>query len=109
MYLSLPPQLVAECGTLSDPTNGNVSTSSGTNEGATATYSCDTGYNFNGSMTRTCGDDGNWTLSEPTCDRKLCLARLCVLYMSSVVLVHVCYITAVGIELSVCLYQLYSC
>ena len=35
-----------------------------------ATYECGTGYDLDGSMIRMCGADGNWTPSEPTCERK---------------------------------------
>ena len=36
-----------------------------------ATYSCDEGFNLVGSRTVTCGLDGVWTPSSPTCDGKL--------------------------------------
>ena len=41
---------------------------SGTEEGSTATYSCVTGFSLNGQATRECGDDGEWSGSEPTCE-----------------------------------------
>ena len=37
---------------------------------STANYSCDTGYNLTGSMTRTCGGNGNWSGTAPTCSLK---------------------------------------
>ena len=55
------------CGLLTDPTNGQVDTSSGTTFGSTATYTCDTGYTLSGSQSRTCRADGNWTSTEPLC------------------------------------------
>ena len=61
------------CGALSNPTNGQVSTT-GTTFGETATYSCDTGYNLDGGSTRTCeasGATGVWSGSAPTCQRML--------------------------------------
>ena len=61
-----------DCNALSDPANGQVSTT-GTTFGETATYSCDTGYNLVGDSTRTCGAAGNWSGSEPTCERMLLL------------------------------------
>ncbi len=33
-----------------------------------ATYSCVTGYTLNGGTTRTCGSDGVWSGSAPTCE-----------------------------------------
>ena len=64
--------VAVDCGGLPDPTNGQVDTPSGTTFNNTAIYSCDPGYNLNGSMIRTCGVDGSWTPNAPTCDRKLC-------------------------------------
>ena len=63
----LPYVVVTNCGPLTDPDNGQVDTSSGTTFGSTVTYTCDTGYNLSGSQSRTCGEDGNWTSSEPIC------------------------------------------
>ena len=63
--MSLPnTHVVVDCGPLPDPDNGRVNTSSGTVFLSTATYSCNvvTGASF-----RTCGADGLWSLSEPTC------------------------------------------
>ena len=57
-----------DCGSLTDPTNGQVNTSSGTTFGSTATYTCDTGYTLSGSQTRTCGANGMWTPSKPLCE-----------------------------------------
>ncbi|XP_064386386.1 CUB and sushi domain-containing protein 3-like isoform X2 [Halichondria panicea] len=38
--------------------------------GATGTYTCNTGYTLNGGTTnRTCGSDGMWSGSAPTCQR----------------------------------------
>ena len=56
------------CGTLTNPINGQVDTSSGTAFQSTATYTCDTGYELSGSQSRTCGADGNWTSTEPVCN-----------------------------------------
>ena len=57
-----------DCGSLINPINGLVDTSSRTTFGSTATYTCDTGYTLSGSQSRTCGADGNWTSSEPFCE-----------------------------------------
>ena len=59
--------LAIDCGPLTDPTNGQVDTSSGTTFGSTATYTCDTGYTLSGSQSRTCGADGMWSSSNPVC------------------------------------------
>ena len=55
------------CGPLTNPNNGQVDTSPGTIFESIATYTCDTGYTLSGSQSRTCGADGNWTSTEPTC------------------------------------------
>ena len=47
-----------DCGTLTDPTNGQVSHTAGTTFEQTATYSCDRGYNLVGGSTRTCQATG---------------------------------------------------
>ena len=65
-YVSLLP-IVADCGALSNPVNGQVTTS-GTTFGQTATYSCNTGYNLVGESTRTCQATGNWSGSAPMCE-----------------------------------------
>ncbi|XP_064386377.1 sushi, von Willebrand factor type A, EGF and pentraxin domain-containing protein 1-like isoform X2 [Halichondria panicea] len=53
------------------PTNGGITYAGGSTDnrpvGATATYSCITGYTLNGGTTRTCGSDGEWSGSTPTC------------------------------------------
>ena len=62
---------VADCGSLNNPANGQVSHTAGTTEGQNATYSCNTGYNLMGDNTRTCQATGEWSGSEPTCERML--------------------------------------
>ena len=42
------------CGTLTNPANGQVSHTTGATFGQTVTYSCDTGYNLVGDSNRTC-------------------------------------------------------
>ena len=69
MSYCFPAPVAVDCGSLSVP-NGQVNTTSGTTFNNVATYSCGAGYTLNGSMTRTCGADGMWTLNAPTCDRK---------------------------------------
>ena len=52
-----------------DPANGQVELPSMV-FGSTATYSCDRGYNLNGSMSRVCMGDGQWSGEDPTCQSK---------------------------------------
>ena len=59
---------VPDCGSLTDPANGQVDLTSGTTFGQTATYSCNTGYNLVGDSTRTCQATGVWSGSAPTCE-----------------------------------------
>ena len=68
VFLSLT---VVDCGNLTDPANGQVKHTSGTTFGENATYSCNTGYNLVGDMTRTCQATGNWSGSAPTCQSML--------------------------------------
>ena len=56
-----------DCGSLTDPANGQVTLIAGTTFGKTATYSCNTGYNLVGDSIRTCQSSGNWSGSAPTC------------------------------------------
>ncbi len=61
------------CMTLTSPTNGVISYSDPTLGNATmATYSCNAGYTFIGGSTRTCGSDGVWSGSPPTCQGEFC-------------------------------------
>ena len=61
------------CGTLTDPANGQVSHTAGTVFGQTATYSCNAGYNLVGDSTRICHATGVWSGSAPTCQGMLLL------------------------------------
>ena len=60
-----------DCGSLTDPANGQVDLTSGTTFGQTVTYSCNTGYNLVGDSTRTCEGTGEWSGSAPTCEGML--------------------------------------
>ena len=62
---------VVDCGSLTDPANGQVDLTSGTIFRQTATYSCNTGYNLVGDSTRTCQATGVWSGSAPTCEGML--------------------------------------
>ncbi len=58
------------CGSLGNPTNGAVSTFSGTTFNQVATYSCIPGYMISGATTRTCQASGSWSPAPPTCPRE---------------------------------------
>ena len=62
-----------DCGTLTNPVNGQVSHTAGTTFGQTATYSCNTGYKFVGDNTRMCQATGVWSGDIPTCQPMLLL------------------------------------
>ena len=64
---------VVDCGTLTNPANGQVNHTAGTTFGQTATYSCNTGYNLVGDNTCTCEATGAWSGSVPTCQGVLLL------------------------------------
>ena len=70
-------RIVVDCGPLGNPVNGQVDMSFETTFMSTATYTCNTGYNLIGPISRTCGSDGVWSPAAPTCERKCdhaCLA-----------------------------------
>ena len=68
MHYVVPLDII-DCGTLSNPTNGNVALVNGdTQYGAIATYSCNSGYTLNGNTDRQCLSNGQWNASNPTCD-----------------------------------------
>ena len=69
VFINILP--VVDCGSLDDPTNGAVDTFSGTTFMMTATYTCNTGYNIVGDMTRTCQDAMLWSGAAPTCDSEI--------------------------------------
>ena len=62
--------VVIKCGSLDDPTNGQVELSN-TTVGSSANYTCTRGYILsNGNNTRTCEVDGEWSGDPPVCERK---------------------------------------
>ena len=72
------------CGTLTNPANGQVSHPAGTTFRQTATYRCNTGYNLVGNRARTCQARRTWSGSAPTCQRMLLLktvSTIIYLYM----------------------------
>ena len=60
---------LAACPTLMEPENGQLDLD-GVTQMSTATYSCNIGFTLNGDQTRTCGSDGSWSGSEPSCQSK---------------------------------------
>ena len=89
---------VVDCGTLSNPLNGQVNHTAGTTFGETATYSCNTGLNLVGDSTRTCQATGAWSGSKPTCQRMLLISS----FDSSPTLVN----TLVNNTLYTCIYSI---
>ena len=63
---------LVDCGPLSRPPDGSVTTASGTLFGATATYACTVGYTLTGSATRICEVSGAWSGSAPVCSPVNC-------------------------------------
>ena len=64
------PHVGIDCGDPGTPTNGRRSLSS-TTYNSVVTYTCDVGYTLQGSNSRTCQSDGQWSGSVPQCKRKL--------------------------------------
>ena len=83
---------------MSNPLNGQVSHTAGTTFGETATYSCNTGYNLVGDSIHTCEAIGEWSGSEPTCERMLLFSS----FESSTTLVN----TLVNDTLYTCIYSI---
>jgi CUB/sushi domain-containing protein len=63
---------IKDCGSLSTVPDGTVSLSEGTEFGASALYSCTTGYKLKGDATRKCEHDGTWSGSISTCELIKC-------------------------------------
>ena len=59
-----------DCGDPGTPTNGQRSLSS-TTYNSVVTYTCDVGYTLQGSNSRTCQSDGQWSGSVAQCQRML--------------------------------------
>jgi hypothetical protein len=66
-YSGTTCETIAMCPTLSAPLHGNLNVSTYL-PGGTAQYECTAGYSLSGSATRTCGGDGMWSGSAPTCN-----------------------------------------
>ena len=61
---------VLDCDVLDTIENGYIEYSDGTVYQSVATYNCHNGHNLamTGNEMRTCGSDGNWNGTAPTCD-----------------------------------------
>ena len=63
--------LLLACPPLTAPTNGMISCLLGgdgdPDPGENCTITCNTGYELNGSGTRTCQNNGSWSGSDATC------------------------------------------
>ena len=57
-----------DCRGLTDPLNGQVALNSTTFQ-SVAAYECDSGFNLEGDMERTCQASGEWSGAAPTCNR----------------------------------------
>ena len=68
------PSTAVDCGTLTNPSNGEVNHTAGTTFGSKAIYSCYAEYSLLGNSTRTCQAAGNWSESAPICQRMLLLS-----------------------------------
>ena len=55
------------CANLTSPDDGMVTYDDNT-VGSQANYSCSEGYTLNGTTTRVCQADGQWSGSEPICE-----------------------------------------
>ena len=68
-----------DCGDPGTPTNGQRSLSS-TTYNSVVTYTCDVGYTLQGSNSRTCQSDGQWSGSVPQCQ---CMLKGCNIGINS--------------------------
>ena len=57
----------AECSNLPNPQNGYVKFTEGRGIGAEVWYICNAGYRLDGSESRRCGSDLNWSGDAPQC------------------------------------------
>ena len=73
LQLSSP---ATDCGDPGTPTNSQRSLSS-TTYNSVVTYTCDVGYTLQGSNSRTCQSDGQWSESVPQCQRMFLTCILC--------------------------------
>ena len=65
--------VTVDCGSLPDPTGGQVTFSQSTVFESVATYSCSEGYTLMGQTQQTCLSTGLWSGNTPRCNRGVCL------------------------------------
>ncbi|XP_077979369.1 CUB and sushi domain-containing protein 1-like isoform X2 [Glandiceps talaboti] len=63
---------VVNCSPLSPPSNGHVSCQGDNQPGSWCQYDCMRGYKLVGARSRVCGNEGQWTGSNPTCESQSC-------------------------------------
>ena len=93
---------LSDCGPLSDPPNGVVDLPSGTIQGSSALYTCNTGFEFTLTSIsfRVCLASSFWTGDEPTCESKLMIK--CHLILT--VLTSFYFVTTPFIVIVACLF-----
>ena len=57
--------------------------------GTIASFTCDSGYNLNGSTSRTCQPSGNWTQRTPDCEQSKNILHL---YKEFLIYIHSTYL-----------------
>ncbi|XP_078667358.1 uncharacterized protein LOC144909170 [Branchiostoma floridae x Branchiostoma belcheri] len=76
---NVPTCNVVSCPNLLAPPNGSLSPVGSNTYLDVVTFSCDQGYELDGSTSATCQGDGTWSASVPECnDIDACLVRPCV-------------------------------
>ncbi len=86
----VPVPIVITCSDLPSLTNGDIDYggAGSTNSrpvNTVATYTCNPGFTLNGGSTRTCGSDGVWSGSTPSCQRKCMEWTLYCLFVECIV------------------------
>ena len=86
--------LAVDCGDPGTPTNGHHNFSS-TTYTSVATYTCDVGYTLQGSNSRTCQSNGQWSGSVPQCNGMIVSKtsamklRLYTIYNASIIYIYI--------------------
>ena len=86
MFTTLSTAAVG-CADPGTPTNGQRTLSS-TNYNSVVTYTCDVGYTLQGSNTRTCQSDGQWSGSVPQCTSESISANMLVVGLDLELTLH---------------------
>ncbi|XP_019622471.1 PREDICTED: E-selectin-like, partial [Branchiostoma belcheri] len=67
-----PTTISVQCPALTAPTNGSLSATGESSYLDVVTFSCDQGYELDGSTSATCQGDGSWNASVPDCNAVQC-------------------------------------